>query len=377
MKSSEKKVRELFALAEIDINGSRSCDIKVKNPDFFSRFLIDGRLALGESYMDDWWDCEKMDEMFCKFYSALGLVANNLRSPNTLLIILREKLFPYGSLKRSRNIGSHHYDIGNDLYKKMLDPYMAYSCGLWELGATDLAQAQQHKLQRICEKLKIEPGQNILEIGCGWGSFARYALEKYKGITVTGLSVSQEQIDLGRELCKGLPAELLYQDYREHKGQYPRIASIAMFEAVGKKYFRDYFKKVNELLDKEGIFFMHTIGFNTSNYASPWIQKHIFPGAYLPSFSQIAAASEGLFVIEHVENIGPNYAPTLNAWHANFIANWKEINALNPTKYDERFKRMWTYYLLQCSATFTTRLTPVWQIVMRKLGASGSYFYKG
>lgn len=377
MNSSERKVKEIFALAGIEINGNRPYDPKINNQDFYKRFLSEGRLALGESYMDGWWDCERMDEMFCKLYGALVLIKNNLKTPSAMLIILREKLLPYGSQKRSRNIGKHHYDIGNELYKRMLDPYMVYSCALWENGAENLAQAQQHKLQRICEKLKIESGHHILEIGCGWGSFARYATENYQDIKVTGLSVSQEQIKLGLELCKNLPVELLYKDYREHQGHYPRIASIAMFEAVGKKYFRDYFKKVHGLLDKEGIFFLHTIGFNTSDYASPWIQKYIFPGAYLPSMTQLSKASEGLFVIEHVENIGPNYGPTLNAWYDNFIANWEEIKALNPEKYDERFKRMWIYYLLQCSATFTARIVPLWQLVMRKPEASGSYFFKG
>lgn len=377
MRRSEKKVREIFALAEVEIDGDEPHDPKIHNQNFYRRFLSDGRLALGESYMDGWWDCENMYEMFCRLYRARERIKDTLTSPAALLITLREKLLPYGSKTRSKNIGKHHYDIGNELYKRMLDPYMVYSCGLWEDGAENLAEAQQFKLKRICEKLKIQPGHHILEIGCGWGSFARYATENYKDIKVTGLSVSQEQINLGVELCTGLPVELLYKDYRDHHGIYPRIVSIAMFEAVGKKYFREYFKKVHELLDREGIFFMHTIGFNTSDYTSPWMQKYIFPGAYLPSMTHLAKATEGLFVIEHVENIGPSYAPTLNAWHSNFIENWSEIHELDPQRYDERFKRMWTYYLLQSAATFTTRIVPVWQIVMRKPDASGSYFFKG
>jgi cyclopropane-fatty-acyl-phospholipid synthase len=375
MNDRERFVRGLFESAGIAVNGPRPTDLRVKNPLFYRRFFADGRLALCESYMDGWWDCDDLYGMFCKFYDALGLIANNLRSPAALWIRLRETLLPFGSLRRSRHIGRHHYDIGNELYRRMLDGSMSYSCGLWREGARDLAEAQQHKLRRICDKLQLEPGHHILEIGCGWGSFAHYATTHFPGTRVTGLTVSAEQIRLGRERCHGLPVELLYQDYREHRGRYPRVVSIAMFEAVGRRYFRDYFKKVADSLDDDGIFFLHTIGFNTSNYASPWIQKYIFPGAYLPSMTQLGKASEGLFVMEHLENIGPDYAPTLLAWHRNFARHWDDIRSADPEKYDERFRRLWTFYLLQCAATFTTRLAPVWQIVLRKPSARGTYFF--
>jgi cyclopropane-fatty-acyl-phospholipid synthase len=362
MQKSEMLMRDLLALADVQINGSRQWDIQVHDSRFHERVLRDSSLGLGEAYMDGWWDCEAIDEMITRVLIARldEKIKQNLQ---IAFQVLKARFFNRQSSSRAYEVGEHHYDLGNDLYCAMLDKRLNYTCGYWK-NAKNLDDAQEAKLDLVCQKIGIKPGIKILELGCGWGSFAKYAAEKY-GASVLGLTVSKEQVALGMELCKGLPVELRLQDYREVEGKFDAVISIGVMEHVGEKNYRTYMQVVDRTLKDDGIAFIHTIGGNNSIITGePWSDKYIFPNGMLPSIAQLGKAMEGLFVMEDWHNIGPNYDPTLMAWHANFEKAWPGLR----DKYGDRFYRMWRYYLLSSAGSFRARYQQLWQIVFTRQG---------
>lgn len=372
MRRHEKKVRELFEIAGISVNGKAPHDIQVHNPDFYRAFLSGGRLALGESYMDGWWDCNQIDVMFEKIFSARELIVTHMKTPEALMMMAMDKILPYGSYSRSHKIADNHYDLGNDLFEKTLDPYMQYTCGLWRENTKTLNESQEEKLDLICRKLQLKKGDKMLDIGCGWGGMAKFATQHYKA-KVTGVSISKEQLAFAEKYCEGLGVDFRLMDYRDITDNFDKISTVGMIEHVGKKYYRGFMEKVHSCLKDDGLFVLHTIGFNTSDFKNPWLEKYIFPGCYVPSIKQIGEAYEGLFVLEHVENIGAGYDPTLMAWNENFDKHWSTIRATDPEKYNDRFKRMWNYYLLSCAGGFRTRNIQLWQFVFSKKGVRGGY----
>lgn len=359
---SEGIIRDLLAKAEVVVNGSNPWDIQIHNPNFYNRVLRQATLGFGESYMDGWWDCEAIDVMVAKLLKAD--IRKEIEGDwKFLFFALRAKLLNMQSSDRAYQVGEQHYDLGNDLYESMLDRRLNYTCGYWR-NAQTLEQAQEAKLELVCKKIGLKPGMRILELGCGWGSFAQYAAEKY-GASVLGVTVSKEQVKLGMERCKGLPVELRLQDYREVQGTYDAVISIGIMEHVGYKNYRTYMQVVDRCLKEDGIAFIHTIGGNVSKQsADPWVDKYIFPNGMLPSISQIGKAMEGLFVMEDWHNIGPDYDTTLKAWYRNFEAAWPELKS----NYSERFRRMWTYWLQTSMSGFRARVTQLWQIVMTRTG---------
>ena len=360
---AERIGRELLEMAGIQVNGPNPWDIQIHNPKFYERVLSEGALGLGESYMDGWWDCEALDQFFDRVLRARldKKVRGNVK---IAWHALRSRLFNLQNRRRAKQVAEQHYDVGNDLYKRMLDKRLNYTCAYWRWGAKDLDEAQEHKLELVCKKLQLEPGMTVLELGCGWGSFARYAAEKYD-VHVTALNISKEQVELARELCKGLPVEIKLQDYREATGKYDRVVSIGIMEHVGYKNYRTYMQVVDRTLKDDGIAFFHTIGGNESvTTANAWTTKYIFPNGMIPSIAQLSRAMEGLFVVEDWHNFGPDYDRTLMAWHRNFEEAWPELK----DKYGERFYRMWRYYLLSSAAGFRSRSNQLWQVVMTKPG---------
>lgn len=364
MSKSKEIVANLIKQAGIQVNGSNPWDIQVHNEAFYNRVLSHQALGLGESYMDGWWDCEAIDQLVDRVLRA----RLNERIKGNWQIVwhaLRSKLFNLQKRSRAYQIAQRHYDIGNDLYQAMLDKRLNYSCAYWK-DAKTLDEAQEAKLELICQKIELEKGMKVLDLGCGFGSFAKYAAEKY-GAVVTGLNVSKEQIKLGRELCKGLPVEFILDDYRNATGKYDRIISIGFMEHVGWKNYRTHMEVVNRCLKDDGISFIHTIGCNVSaTTANAWTTKYIFPNGLTPSLQQLSRAMEGLFVIEDVHNFAPDYDKTLMAWHGNFEKAWPDLKR----KYDERFRRMWRYFLLSSAGGFRARDSQLWQIVMTKPGRS-------
>jgi cyclopropane-fatty-acyl-phospholipid synthase len=267
------------------------------------------------------------------------------------------------SRARAFQVGEAHYDIGNDLYRRMLDTRMTYTCAYWGAGAKTLEEAQRDKLELICRKLKLEPGMRVLDIGCGWGSFCRYAAENH-GVECVGLTVSREQMRLGNEHCADLPVEIRLQDYRDVDEKFDRVLSVGMFEHVGPKNYRTYMRVTRHGLKPGGLAFLHTIGGNqTRRTPDGFITRYIFPNGHLPSLAQIGNAMEGMFVAEDLHNFGRDYDRTLMAWHERVNAAWPELEEKN-NRYDKRFQRMWRYYLLSCAGAFRARKLQVWQWVL-------------
>lgn len=357
-----KIIAELFGLADIQIDGDRPHDMRVHDPRVFNAILSKWSLGLGESYMAGWWDCPRLDDMIARLLSAdLNNQVTGLARLRTVSEVLRAKLLNLQSQARAFQVGEEHYDLGNDLFEQMLDPRMIYSCAYWE-HATTLAQAQEHKLDMICRKLKLQPGERLLDIGCGWGGLAAFAAQHY-GVSVLGVTISKEQQAYAQKVCQGLPVEILLTDYRDLDQRFDKIVSVGMFEHVGEKNYPAYFDTANQLLTEEGLFLLHTIGSDVTTQATDaWIDRYIFPNGKIPSAKEMAVALEGRFLIEDWHNFGRDYDRTLMAWHANFTRNWHAI----ADRYSQRFFRMWEYYLLGCAGYFRSRQGQLWQLVLTK-----------
>jgi cyclopropane-fatty-acyl-phospholipid synthase len=360
------RAAELLALAGVRIDGPEPWDIRVRDGRLFARVLAEGSLGLGESYMDGWWECERLDAFFHRVLAAE--LDTRVEPWKDALRVLRARLLNLQRPGRAFEIGRHHYDIGNDLFARMLDARMIYSCGYWK-DATTLDAAQEAKLDLVCRKLALAPGMRVLDIGCGWGGAAKFAAERY-GVSVVGATVSAEQAHHARTLCAGLDVEILLEDYRTLRGTFDRVLSIGMFEHVGVKNYDTFMRTVRARLADDGLFLLHTIGANRSNRKNdPWTERYIFPNSMLPSARQIAAAVEGVFVLEDWHGFGPDYDRTLMAWHANVERAWPDL----PARYDERFRRMWRYFLLSSAGGFRARKNQLWQLVLSPHGVPGGY----
>ena len=361
-------IKSVLSEIDIQINGDRPWDMQIYNEKLYSRIISQGSLGLGEAYVEGWWDCLQLDELFARILRS-GL-QDRIGNQNwtSWLVVLKTKLQNLQTRSRSTQVGQQHYDLGNDLYQAMLDSRLTYSCGYWR-NADNLETAQEAKLNLICQKLQLQSGMTLLDIGCGWGSLMKYAAEKY-GVSCVGITISQKQLELGQKLCSDLPVKFLLQDYRQLEGQFDRIVSVGMFEHVGYKNYRQFMQVVTSCLKKDGLFLLHTIGNRYSvTYGEQWSNKYIFPNGMLPSLVQIFKASEKLLITEDVHNFGSDYDRTLMAWLANFERHWKQLEP----KYGDRFYRHWKYYLCMMAGSFRARNIQLWQIVFAKQGILGGY----
>lgn len=357
---------DLLGKAAININGPHPWDMQLRAPGVPERAFSQGNLGLGEAYMDGAWEAEALDEFFARL---LGTRMTDQIKPLRLLgHVLAAKLLNRQDMRRARQVGEVHYDLGNDFYAAMLDSRMTYTCGYWE-HASNLEEAQVAKLDMICRKLQLKPGMRVLDIGCGWGSFMAYAAEHY-GVQCVGVSISKEQVSWAQERYAHLPLEFRLQDYRELNQQFDAIASVGMFEHVGRKNYREYMQVAHRCLAKDGLFLLHTIGKNMRKSApDPWIDKYIFPNGDLPSIGQIGDAADNLFVVEDLHNFGADYDKTLMAWYRNFCNAWPRFEK----NLGNRFYRMWRYYLLSCAGAFRARDIQLWQWVLSKEGVRDGY----
>jgi cyclopropane-fatty-acyl-phospholipid synthase len=375
------RVVELMDAAGIHPGGAGDCDPQIGNEHFYGRVLRQGSLGLGESYMDGWWAVRSLDGML--FRLMRHGIDERVRGLRSHIEDLRAWLLNLQSGRRALQVGEQHYDLGNDLFEAMLGKRLVYSCGYWReaaaVGGMSLDDAQEAKLDLVCRKLQLRPGMRVLDIGCGWGEALKYAAERY-GVEGVGVTISREQADYARRLCAGLPVEIRLQDYHEldcasEASCFDRILSIGMFEHVGAKNYRSYFEVARRCLRKDeasggGLFLLHCIGSNVSvRHTDPWIARYIFPNSMLPSAAQIASASEGLFVAEDWHNFGTDYDRTLQAWRDNIEAAWDTL----PPRYDERFRRMWRFYLAASMAAFRARRIQLWQLVLSPHGIPGGY----
>lgn len=361
----EKEALERIAKAVgVTINGPEPTDPQIYDDSVYRAFLSHNSLAIGETFMDKKWDCDDLAGLYTKILKRKLQIKKNLLSDPKLF--LRTAFSNLQAGIKAFEVGEQHYDLGNDLYEAMLDRRMVYTSAIYD-GAYDLDSAQEIKLERICRKLGLKRGDRVLDIGCGWGSFMKYAAQKY-GVSCVGLTVSKEQTAWGRKSCEGLPIEFVITDYRDYvdEEKFDHIVSIEMIEAVGQKNLRTYFKKANELLKDGGTFMLQAIiSPKRIPVADPWIDKYIFPNGVLVSPHQLEKHTRGLFHFADLRDIGPDYDPTLMAWWQNFDIAYEELRKQNE-RYDERFYRMWKYYLQMCAALFRSRELQDWQLLLRK-----------
>src|SRR5437879_2228909 len=347
---SQSRLRGLFAAllapSGVTIDGDQPWDIRVHDERLFRRVATSGSLGFGEAYLDGWWDCERLDEFFARVLAAE--VSERLWwNPASTTLRLAAWLVNRQSKARAFVVGRRHYDLGNDVFEATFDRRVTGSCAYWKNVST-IDEAQEAKLDLVCRKIGLKGGDTVLDIGCGWGAFMKFAAERY-GARSVGITVSREQIKLASELCAGLPAEFRFMDYRDVTGKFDHVVSMEMFEQVGHKNLRRFFEIAHRSLKNGGLFLLHTIGTNeSSTVIDPWLDTYIFPNGALPSIQQIARPIEGLFVMEDCHNSGADHDRTILAWFANFERSWPRLAA----KYGDRFYRMWKYYWLSCAGGF-------------------------
>ena len=364
-------VARLLARAGIEIDGGQPWDIHVLRERFFRRALR-GSLGFGESYMDGDWESGSLDALFRKII-RMDIVRSPLVSLNKSYLQAKSRLTNLQTRSGSRAIAETHYNLDHRLYKQFLGPWNQYTCCFFDRAET-LEEAEVEKLEMICNKLDLREGDHVLDIGCGWGGFAKYAAVT-RGCHVTGISISAEQIAFAREYTAGLPVEIIDCDYRDLPARvapahFDKAVIIGMLEHVGHKNYRRLLQIVHGALKDAGTFLLHTIGNSrVTTVVDPWIEKYIFRNSMAPAMAQLSQAVEGLFVVQDWENYGHYYAPTLAHWHSRFEANWPKIAAIDTVRrFDERFRRMFNYYFLSCKAAFETEHIHLWHLVMTKEG---------
>jgi cyclopropane-fatty-acyl-phospholipid synthase len=366
--NAKEKIREILALADIELNGPDPWDFQVHDERFYQRALSQGSLGLGESYMDGWWDVPQLDEFLCKIQKAD--LQKKVGSLPVLWLAVKAGLFNRQTKSRSQKVAREHYDLGNDLYQAMLDKNMQYTCAYWK-GAQTLDEAQENKLHLVCRKLYLQPGMKVLELGSGFGGLARFMAKEY-GCVVVSYNISREQMKFAREFCNGLPVRLEEKDYREatcEPEQFDRVVTIGLCEHVGQKNHRSFLELAHSKLKDEGLFLLHTIGnVKPLTATDPWVNRYIFPGAVIPSIAQLGAAMDNLWIMEDWHNFGPDYDRTLMAWWRNFDTRYC---TLDKQKYDQRFYRMWKLYLMMSAGAFRARRLHLWQIVLSKGDING------
>lgn len=360
------RAERLLAMADVRVDGRRNYDMLIHDERVFARIFAHGTLGFGESYMDGDWDTGDLPGLLRRLLGAR--LDEQLHNVEALVLAARARFLDLQYGRRAYTIGQRHYDLGNDLFAAMLGRRLVYSCG-YLATAKDLDAAQEAKLDLVCRKLRLRPGMRVLDIGCGWGEALKFAAERY-GVSGVGVTVSSQQAEYARQLCASLPIEIRLQDYRSLDERFDAVFSIGMFEHVGARNYRRYFDVVRRCLVPDGLSLLHTIGTNqVPDRPDPWIERYIFPNSQVPGMSQIAKALEGRFVVEDWHNFGADYECTLRAWLANFNAAWPQL----APQYDERFRRMWWFYLAASAASFHTRRDQLWQITLSPQGVPGGY----
>jgi cyclopropane-fatty-acyl-phospholipid synthase len=360
-----------------DGEGNISANIVINNEEFYKRIILFGDIGFGEAYVDGLWDTENITNVIkwvlLNIGNSPGVSGGGLESLSFNLLKWFNKICHYkhaNTIDGSRKNISEHYDLNNDFFASFLDPTMTYSSAYFYRDGLSLEEAQLAKYDRLCQQLHLKPGDHVLEIGSGWGANAIYMAKKY-GCKVTSLTISEEQQKLAVERveAEGLThrINILLKDYRQMEGEFDKIVSVEMLEAVGFSFYEVYFKKCHELLKKNGILALQVITSPDSRFESlrkgvDWIQKHIFPGSLLPSIAAInrAVNRTGDLTMVDLKDFGLDYAKTLKLWHDSFNTNLTKVKSLG---FNEQFIRKWNYYLCYCEAAFVMRNINVMQIV--------------
>ena len=363
--------------AGIGFDGDQPWDIEVRDGRLFADLMRRGSLALGEGYVNGLWDCKRLDQLFTRLLTpntAIDVMQGfdpwaQLRS---VVFSLGERLLNWQTHLRAHQVARRHYDIDPRVYAAMLDSRRIYSCAYWQ-HASSLEEAQEHKLKLICEKLQLEPGQRLLDLGCGWGGFSRYAAENY-GVEVLGITVSAHQQRYAQGLALDLPVRTVLADYRtallRQEKPFDRIVSIGMMEHVGRLNDSTFFQIVKDLLTDDGLMLLQSIGTRqTTAKIDPWINTYIFPNGRLPSALQLCRGFECSLILQDCENFGRDYYTTLMAWWTNFDAGWPRLSQDSAPS----FYRLWSYYLLSCAGLFRSGQGQLWQLVLSKPSRQQTY----
>ncbi len=349
--------------------------VHIKDEQALKQFLLGGSLGAASAYIDGLWDSPDLTQVIRLFARNLSWLDGKAGKLNKVMrpILRFGHWLNRNSKQQARKNIADHYDLGNALYERFLDSSMMYSAAIFPHADSSLEEAQQYRLARICEKLDLRPGQSLIEIGTGWGSMAIFAAQHY-GAKVTTTTLSQEQFNYTQARVKALGLEdkvqVLLSDYRDLTGQYDRLVSIEMIEAVGEEYLNGYFRKCSELLKEDGRALIQGITISDQRYPFykkhvDFIQKYIFPGGHLPSITRMmnGLTQSSDLVLRHLEDFGEHYAQTLALWHQQFERNWDDIKHQG---YDEHFRRLWRYYLCYCEGGFAERTISVVQLVLAK-----------
>tara|TARA_Y100001958_G_C21176001_1_gene506808 strand:- start:73 stop:1266 length:1194 start_codon:yes stop_codon:yes gene_type:complete len=365
--NDRKIVDNILKLTNIKITDNlknENIKLKINNNNFYKKVVSRGELGLAESYMDGDWETNNLELFLKELIENQDKIESKIYNINFIFLKLKNYLINSFKVKNKRgevdkNV-SNHYDIGNDLYSKMLDKNMQYTCAYFDKDYETLNEAQLSKMKLIAKKLNLKEGMEVLDIGCGFGGLANYLANNYN-VKVTGVSLSQKQIDMYNEKFKNDNVNIIYSDYRDINGSYDRVYSIGMFEHVGRKNYQEYYDKCYDLLKDDGIMLLHTIGTNFQGGVSPFINKYIFPEAELPHLSDLNTTDIlKKWHLEDIQNFGISYSKTLRKWHNN-IKNWNSLD-----NYDIRFRRMWEFYLLSCSASFSIKKLYLFQLIYTK-----------
>ncbi len=375
MFSVKKRCIDLFSKAGVEVGGKNPWDICVHDERFYLKLLIHGSIALGESYVDGWWDSEDVEQFIYKLLKAnlIDLKTGNFKNVGVPLVgrmrLIGSVLRNLQNKKYAKYNAKFHYDLGNDLFVATLgEKTMSYSCGYWN-SASSLDEAQINKMDLICKKLKLKPGMKVLDVGCGWGNFAKFMAEKYD-VMVTGITLSEKQFQYAKKYNSHDNVDFLLKDYRDMNGSYDRIVSVEMIEHVGPKNHRVFMEKMNELLKDDGLMLIQAISISETVLKNdPWVDKYLFPGAVPVSAKQFCNSTEGIFYILDWHDFTKDYHKTMKSWLGNFDKNW---GVLQP-KYGNRFYRYWRWYLACCPATALAMTHHLWQIVFAKVGSGVEY----
>ena len=354
-------VQDFLQQADIRVDGSRPWDIKICHPDFFKCIMQQGLLGLGESYMDGWWECERVDILIYKFLTGrldeyLPIHLHNI------LNLFSAKLLSLKPDHVSLTSGNKEHEIGYDIFAVMLDNYMQYSCGLWREG-TSLDEAQTAKLQMICEKLQLSPGMRILDLGCGWGGTAEYMARHY-GVYVEGITDSTEQQKVAQARCRDLDVTIMLGDFHDCiDDQFDRIISLGTLQNIELRNYQAFFKRIANSLNPDGRCLLQSIGKDQFvNHVGLWINKYIFPRGCLPSEEQIVRSTQPYLHIEDWINLGGDYDKTFMSWEKRINDAWPELK----DNYSPRFKRMLDYYLCSCAGFLRAKKLNMWQMVFSR-----------
>lgn len=343
-------------------------DILVKDKNMFNRFISNGEVGFSEGYMNNEFDMNVKSVIY-ELLKKKKLLENSIKSKSFQYVILNligqvYSYLPNNTLTSSKKNISHHYDIGNDLYEKMLGETMQYTCAYFNKPNMTLNEAEYAKMNLIIKKLDIQDGMTILDIGCGFGSFGYYIVKQFN-VKVVGCSLSEKQVEYANNNYKHPNLKILLEDYRNMKGKFDRVYSVGMFEHVGRNNYNTYFNKCYELLKNDGIMLLHTIATNTRVWHNNhFIGKYIFPGCELPHQSNLDGKFIEKWHLEDWQNFGLSYEKTLLAWRQN-IGNWEGLD-----KYDEKFRRMWDLYIFGAAGSFHNRHICLWQVVYTKINSN-------